>query len=149
MPDPIHQQCIDAAAAILTGLALSGIGANVVTQLIGDQSAVALPALEVTPDGEAETLAALTSASRLLEYPVRVRLVDAVAGPAPERIPQWLGWRQSVEEAFPDRRAAGYPPGCHGCRVVMREVVNPEAGNQRARGEILLLFKAVKLVPGS
>jgi hypothetical protein len=117
--------------------------------LIGDQSDVALPALEVTPDGEAETLAALTSSARLLEYPVRVRLVDAMAGPAPERISQWLGWRQAVEEAFPDRRNPGYPDACHGCRVVMREVAEPEAGNQRARGEILLLFRVVKQVPGS
>lgn len=146
MPSVLHQQCLDAAQAILQGLALTGIGSNVVQQLEDDESNIGSPCIRLSAEGEVETLKLLTSASRLFGYPVKVDFLDRIAAPGGEALPSWTDQREKVMDAFPDHRAPGYPPGVLGCEVMPGSVVEGGRGDQRVLGSLTLRFKAVRQV---
>jgi hypothetical protein len=145
VPDPIHQQCIDATKAILTGLALAGIAANVVEQLLSDDTNLGLPVLRVTVDGEVETIRRLTSNSREVGYPVRVELIDAVSAPAGERLPDWSAWRDAILTAFARDGRAEYPATVWGVDVLPGPAVDgSERASQRAVSSLVIRFKAIR-----
>jgi hypothetical protein len=148
VPDALHKQIDDAVGTILVGLALAGSPA-IRMELLEDESNAGTPYIAHTVEGEAEDVAPLTSASRLIEYPVRLRFVAPVANTG---VAEWPGWslcRQQVIDAFPPGRRPEYPAGVVGCRVFPRDVAN---GSQRAVGrvvgEIELRFRAVRRIAG-
>jgi hypothetical protein len=143
--DPFHQQCVEASVGILKALNLDGIGQNVVTQLLERDAGEAEPKVLVTTEGEPIPVSRLTTGSRLVDYPVRLRFSDRVSGAAGGQLPRWAGWNDAVLDAFPDRHRAEYPQGVIGCRAVNRNSVGavPKAV-QLAEGEWLLLFRAVR-----
>jgi hypothetical protein len=147
VPDALHQQCLDATRTILTGLTLAGIAANVVEQLLADDSNLGLPVLRLTIEGEAETIRRLSSAAREVGYPVRVEMADAVSGPGGEKLPGWTAWRDAIEAAFSLDGRAEYPAGVWGVDVLPGFVVDGgERGSQRAAGSLTLRFKAIRRV---
>jgi antitoxin component of RelBE/YafQ-DinJ toxin-antitoxin module len=146
--DSLHKLCVDAAVTVLAGLGLDGSPA-VRAVLLEDETNATVPRVDVSIEDEAETVRALTSASREVELPVRVVFVGPVANTGADRLPGWTLDRQAVLDAFPDRRVPAYPAGVFGCRAVPRETAG---GSQRAVGrvvgEIELRFRAVRAVQG-
>jgi hypothetical protein len=144
VPDALHKQIDDAVGTILAGLALEGAPA-VRMELLEDEGNAGVPYVVHTVEGEAETVETLTSASRLIDYPVRLRFVAPVASTGVAEWPGWSLWRDRVIGAFPPGRRAEYPAGVVGCRVFPRDVAD---GSQRAVGrvvgEIELRFRAVR-----
>lgn len=147
MADSLHQQCVDGVVAILKGLQLARIDQNVVSQLLEDTGNLSYPFLRVSIEGEAERLEGWTSAARLWRLPVRVELVDRIAAPASDNLPEWTGWRQAVMDAFPDKRQALLPREVWGCDVLPEVSVRNEPGAyQQASGAMVLVFKASRNV---
>jgi hypothetical protein len=143
--DPFHQQCVDATVMIVKALNLDGVGQNVVTQLLERDAGEDEPKCLVTTDGEPIPVGRFTTGSRLVDYPVRLRLSDRTPRGTAGSLARWAGWNDAVLDAFPDRRRAEYPAGVIGCRAVNRNSVGavPKAV-QLAEGEWLLLYRAVR-----
>jgi hypothetical protein len=145
--DALHQQCVDGVVTILQGLNLAGIGSNVVPQLLADEGNLAYPYLRVSIEGELEGLENFTTASRLWALPVRVEMVDRIAGPAGEKSAAWTTARQAIMDAFPDKRRAGLPVEVHGCEVIPAPAIQKRRGAyQKAVGAVVLRFRAVRAV---
>jgi hypothetical protein len=144
----LHEDCLAAAELILLGLPLDGgLNRRVVRQLLEDESNAAYPYLRLKVEGLAEQSAPLTSAHRLVQLPVQVDVMQRSGGPAPEALPGWLGWREAVREAFPERRLPTYPPGVHACRVAPGAVAEADtAGSQLVAGRLVVWFLAVRPV---
>jgi hypothetical protein len=144
VPDALHKAIDDAVGTILAGLALAGSPA-IRMELLEDDTNASVPYVVHTVEGEAEDVAPLTSASRLIEYPEKLRFVAPVANTGAAEWPGWSLCRQQVIDAFPPGRRAEYPAGVVGCRVLPRDVAS---GSQRAVGrvvgEIELRFRAVR-----
>lgn len=149
MADPFHLQCRDAARDILAGLNLPGIGSNVLTQFLGTDAQLAEPALVLTTEGLALSIRPLTTGSREVGYPVKMRMVDRVMRPGDENAPEWFGWEDRLIDAFPTGRKDDYPKGVHRAELLNRSGVE-QAGRayQLADGEWLVTFWTVRPNPG-
>ena len=147
MPGALHEQCVDAAAAVVAGLGLSGIGKNVVTQTEHDEANTERPCVLVSIGGEAETVLNLSSGSRVVGYPVRLEFLAQADSSEAEDLGAWSTWREAVVDAFPDRRAAGYPAAVHGCDVLPGVVADGRSkATRRLYGTLLLRFKVARKV---
>jgi hypothetical protein len=147
VPDALHQQCEDAVVTILKALNLAGIATNVVPQLLADEGNLAYPYLRVSIEGDPEGLSNFTSGERLWALPVRVEMVDRIAGPAQDKSTAWTTARQAIMDAFPDKRQSSLPAAVHGCEVVPAPVIQKRRGAyQKGVGAVLLRFRAVRAV---
>src|SRR5262245_36842156 len=109
MADALHQLCVEGVVSILQGLGLPGIGSNVFPQLLFEEANLPCPYLRVSVEGEAETVGPFTTCARLWVLPVRVEMVDRLAGPAEEKRADWLLIRQAILDAFGPLRPPGFP----------------------------------------
>jgi hypothetical protein len=145
-PTPTQQQCLDAVKTIVAGLTVTGVSFSVVEQLEDDESNLQFPVVRLSLENEAEELERLTSASRLWGYPVRVDFEDTIPPPGTDQLASWNAWRDAVAAAFPEHRLPAYPAGVTECQVRPGAVSRGGQGNQRVRGTLTLVFKAVRQV---
>jgi hypothetical protein len=132
---------------ILKALNLPGIQQRVLRELLEETAAGDYPAIFVTAQGKPVSIANLTTASRVIGYPVKLRVVDQQEAPGESKIPDWYGWEDAVIDAFPDRKIPNYPAGVFGCTIMNATGVNVVgSAMQLADNEFVLMFRAVRVV---
>lgn len=145
----MHERIIQAVVSRIQALTLAetddspgAIGSSqVLAQMIGESDAIALPAVLVTPEEEAETVEVLTNARDDWGYPVRVAIVDRSSANYTASRPKYLRWREQIGRAFQGQRLAGLTEAFI-CQITPAKIIDARVGEfQTMVSGLTLRFK--------